>query len=163
MLNLSLFLYREQQGQFELHLSEFSTLDGLKAIDEDLNVKLIGVGASGYKNYGWATEKEFPNWNTVKEIKSFFELDEEIGLIDFEVEFLGYGRLSTHDDGECNFRFRNKGDLINVLKKVVPPAKQDVVISALLNNPDKYIKLDKSGNLNKYHTFDQYVKESKST
>lgn len=70
---------------------------------------LTSIGASNYKQFGWATEKECPNWKTIKEVKSLFEQEDEFGLVNFELELIGYGNLSTYDDGECHFRFKDKG------------------------------------------------------
>ena len=162
-MNPSVYLYRETESQFELYLGEFSTLDGLKAINEKLKIKLVSIGASNYKKYGWATENEFPDWKTVQEVKSFFEREEEFGLIDFEIELTEFGNLSTHDDGECHFRFKDKSALIDVVKTVADSINRDLILSGLLNNPDMYIEIEKSGKLNKYHSFDQYLKETKNT
>lgn len=159
----TVYLYRERENAFELYLGEFSTFNGLSSIDENLKIRLVSVGASNYKKYGWATEKEFPNWKTVKEVKSFFEQEDEFGLIDFEIELIGFGNLSTHDDGECHFRFKEKRDLISVVKTVSDSKNEDLIVSGLLNNPEMYIKIGNSGQLNKYHSFDQYLKETKNT
>lgn len=162
-MNPSVYLYRETESEFELYLGEFSTLDGLKAINEKLRVQLVSIGASNYKKYGWATENEFPDWKTVQEVKSFFEQEEEFGLIDFEIELTEFGNLSSHDDGECHFRFREKSSLIEVVKTVTDSINRDLILSGLLNNPDMYIEVEKSGKLSKYHSFDQYLKETKNT
>ncbi len=159
----TVYLYREKGNEFELYLGEFSTLDGLKAINEKLKIQLVSIGASNYKKYGWATEKEFPEWKTVQEVKLFLEQEGEFGLIDFEIEFIEFGNLSTHDDGECHFRFKEKRDLINVVKTVSGSINQELIISGLLNNPEMYINIEKSGRLNKYHSFDQYLKEKQKT
>ncbi len=162
-MNPTVYLYKEKKNEFELYLGEFSTLDGLKAINEKLRVKLVSIGASNYKKYGWATEKEFPDWKTVQELRSFFEREDEFGLIDFEIELIGFGSLSTHDDGECHFRFKEKGALIDVVKTVTDSINRDLILSGLLNNPGMYIEVEKSGKLNKFHSFDQYLKETKNT
>jgi len=158
----SVYLYRETKSEYELYLGEFSTLYALKAINETLNVQLINIGASNYRKFGWATEKEFPDWKTVKEVKSFFEEENEFGLIDFEIELVGFGNLSTHDDGECHFKFIEKSALIDVVKTVTDSIHRELILSGLLNNPDMYIAVEKSGKLNTYHSFDQYVKETKN-
>ncbi len=153
------YLYREQDEYFELYLGGFSTLDGLKAIDPNLKVELIEIGATSYKRYGFATEKEFPNWERVQELISFMEAEGEFGLIHFEIEIIGLGYLSTHDDGECHFRFKDRRDLINVVK-VVASNYQDQLVAALLDNPNSYIVIKESGQLSKYHSFDSYLKET---
>ncbi len=162
-MNPAVYLYKQKENEFELYLGEFSTLNGLNSIDENLEVRLVSIGASNYRKYGWATENEFPKWKTVQEVKSFFEKEDEFGLIDFEIELNGYGNLSTHDDGECHFRFKEKRDLINVVKTVSDSMNRELIISGLLSNPEMYINIGKSGQLNKYHSFDQYLKETKNT
>ncbi len=162
-MNPTVYLYREKENEFELYLGEFTTFNGLNSIDENLKVRLVSIGASNYKKYGWATEKEFPNWKIVQEVKSFFEQEGEFGLINFEIELNGFGNLSTHDDGECYFRFKEKRDLINVVKTVSDSMNRELIVSGLLSNPEMYIKVGKLGQLNKYHSFDQYLKETKNT
>ena len=162
-MNPTVYLYREKENEFELYLGEFSTFNGLNSIDGNLKVRLVSIGASNYKKYGWATETEFPNWKTVQEVKSFFEQEDEFGLIDFEIELNGFGNLSTHDDGECHFRFKEKKDLINVVKTVSDSMSGELIVAGLLSNPEMYIMIGKSGQLNKYHSFDQYLKETKNT
>ena len=161
-MNPTIYLYREKENEFELYLGEFSTLDGLKSINEKLKIQLVNIGASNYKKYGWATEKEFPDWKTVKEVKLFFEQEGEFGLINFEIELIGFGNLSTHDDGECHFRFKKKSDLIDVVKNVAYPINRERTVAELLNNPGVYIEIEKSGVMNKYHSFNQYLKEIKN-
>jgi len=160
-MNPSVYLYSEKEDEFELYLGEFSTFEGLSLVDPNVCADLVSIGASCYKNYGWATEREFPRWNTVKEVTTFLKNNENIGLIDFEIRLDQIGYLSTHDDGECHFRFKNKSDLIQVLKSVIPNEYSNLIISLLFENPDKYIEIDKSGKLKKYPTFDQYLKTKK--
>jgi len=162
-MNPTVYLYKEKDNEFELYLGEFTTLAGLNAIDSKINVELVSVGASNYHDYGWATEKEFPDWNSVAEVISFFKNEGEIGLVDFEIRIGKIGSLSTHDDGECHFWFKDKNDLINVLKTVVPINYRELLISGLFESPGKYIEIDGSGNLKKYHSFDEYLKETKNT
>ena len=158
-MNPTLYLYREKENEFELYLGEFSTLNGLNSIGQNIKVKLMSIEATIYKNYGWATEKEFPDWKTVQEVKSFFEQEGEFGLINFEIELIGFRILSTHDDGECRFRIKKKGDMINIVKTVSESMCQELILSELLNNPGMYLKIGNSGQLNKYHSFDHYLKE----
>lgn len=131
-------------------------------INENLKVKLVSIGATNFKNFGWATKKEFPNWKTVQEVLLFFEKEGEFGLIDFEIDLIDFGNLSTHDDGECHFIFKEKKDLIDVVKTAADSINQKLIVSGLINNPGMYIEIDKSGKLNKYHSFDQYLKETEN-
>lgn len=159
-MNPTVYQYRERHNEFELYLGEFSTFDGLNSISEKLKVQLMRVGASNYKKYGWATEKEFPHWKTIEDVKSFFEQEGEFGLIHFEIKLPEFGSLSTHDDGECHFRFKKKSDLIGVVKTVSDSIHHELLLSGLLNNPEMYIVIEKSGTLSTFHSFDQYLKET---
>lgn len=159
----TVYLYNKTETQFELYLGDFSTLDGLKAINEMQKVRLVSIEASNYKKFEWATEKDFPDWNTVQEVKSFFEKEDEFGLIDFEIDLIEFGKLWTHDDGECHFRFNKKSDLIEVVKAVSDSISREIIIAGIMDNPGMYIEIEKSGKLNKYDSFDQYLKESKNT
>ena len=59
----SLYLYRKIENGIEMYFNEISTIDGLKAINKSDKIKLTSIGATSYKNYGFATEKEFPEFN----------------------------------------------------------------------------------------------------
>ena len=159
-MNPSVYLYRPLNHGFELYLGEFDTLSGLSALDEHLKVKLLSIGASSYQKYGWATEKEFPQWQTVKEVKAFFKQTGEFGLIEFELDLLDFGILTTHDDGACNFVFKDRKNLIDLVKKVAPPVHSELILAGLLENPGKYIEVSKNAELMIYHNFDQYLKNS---
>ncbi|MCB9232302.1 MAG: hypothetical protein H6581_11605 [Bacteroidia bacterium] len=154
----SCYLYRPSEKGLELYLGDFTTLDALRILHPDTRVESIIVGASSYQNYGWATEKEFPAWQTVGEIVTFLEQEGEFGLIEFEVRLAGLGSLRTHDDGECHFLLHEKGDLARIIRQVAPPAWQDKLIAGLLQFPGLYLTLDSKGNLKRYASFEQYLK-----
>ena len=159
-MNPSVYLYRPLKQSFELYLGEYDTLSGLSALDEHLNVKLLSIGASSYQKYGWATEKEFPQWQTVGEVKAFFKQTGEFGLIEFELDLIDFGTLTTHDDGECRFVFKDRKNLIDLVKKVALPIHSDIIVAGILENPGKYIEVSENGELMIYDNFDQYLKNS---
>ena len=98
----SLYLYKESNEAFELYFGECSTLEGLSVFDAMTEISITNFGASSYKNYGWATEKELPNLHNIGAVIDFLKKEDEIDIIDFEVKISGYGTLSTHDNGEIS-------------------------------------------------------------
>ncbi len=74
----SLYLYKQNQRGIELYFNELSTIDGLKAIDKSDKIKLTSIGATLYKDYGFATEKEFPEFNQPNELIDFFTKPERL-------------------------------------------------------------------------------------
>ncbi|NMM50891.1 hypothetical protein [Marinigracilibium pacificum] len=156
------YLFEQTETGYTLYLGEFSSLEGLGLIPNDLEIEKIELGVSNYKNHGWATEKEFPHFRTSGELAEFLDREGEIGLLVFDVTFKNFGSLRTHDDGECHFEFRNKKDLIDVVSKAAPKKFLTQILAKILNNPDKYISIDQNGYLKMYHTFDQYIEDNQN-
>jgi len=156
--------YRLEQTEtaYELYLGEYSSLEGLGLLPIDLQIENITLGASNYKRYGWATEKEFPSFNTSGELAEFLEREDEIGLLEFDVTFMNFGKLQTHDDGECHFKFNDKRKLIDAVNNAAPEQFKTVILAELLEHLNKYIIVDQNGKLKQYHTFDQYLEENQS-
>jgi hypothetical protein len=158
----SVYLYKETQNGYNLYLGEVSTLEGVSLLPNEIEVELIEAGATNYKKYGWATEKELPKFRTIKEIINFLKDEEDIGLINFEIELVGIGVLRTHDDGECHFILKDKSTAIDLIKSIAPENYKTMILSTLLENSGMYISVDQSGGIRKYYTFDQYLKEGNS-
>jgi len=114
-------------------------------------------GATQYKKHGWATEKEIPSLNTVGEAISFITSEEDIGLIDFVVELVGFGTLSTHDDGECHFVMSSKEQCLRLMKATILQENRDKLINKLFGNPDQYFAATSSGVIVQYRTFKEYL------
>ena len=156
----SLYLYKQNEAGIELYFNEISTIDGLKAIDKSDKIKLTSIGATLYKDYGFATEKEFPEFNQSNELIDFLNHAGEIGLIDFEIEIVGKGKMTSHDDGECHFTLENKKHGIEILKKIIPEFQSDLIIATLLKNEGIYVSIDEKNNIRKFATFDEYVENT---
>ena len=156
----SLYLYKETENGLELYFNEISTIDGLKAIEKSDKIKLTSFGATLYKNYGFATQKEIPEFYKTDELIDFLNKAGEIGLIDFEIEIIGKGRMSSHDDGECHFTLKNKKDGIEILKKNTPENQSELIVATLLKNDGIYIAIDSENNIKRFATFDDYIKKT---
>ena len=154
------YLYRKKDKEYELYLGEYSTLDGLKAVNSKLKVNLLNIGATLYRQYGYAVVNDFPTWNTVKDVILFFEKENEFGLIEFKIKLGEIGYLSTHDDDECHFILNDKQDLISIIKYVTNIKNQQLLIAGLLNNPSRYIKVNKFDKLDIYYSFEHYLREN---
>ena len=156
-MNPSVYLYKKSERGFELYLGDFSTLDGLRCLDPQSEAKITSFGASGYKKFGWATENEIPELNTVAEIIEFFKSEGEIGLIDFTATVQNTGSLHTHDDSECHFILLEKKQILAILKIAAPIEYSGLIFNKLVENPDFYIKFDEFGKMHRYKTFDDYL------
>ncbi|MEP6902339.1 MAG: hypothetical protein ABJA66_11350 [Actinomycetota bacterium] len=156
-MNPSVYLFRESKKGIELYFGEFSTLDGLSCLNQQTKAQITRFGATGYKEFGWATENELPALNTVAEIIEFLKSKGEIGIIDIEVKIQNVGLLSTHDDSECHFTLLEKSQILAILEIAAPLAYSGLIFNKLIENPAYYMTFDEFGKMNKYETFDNYL------
>ncbi|WP_375562031.1 hypothetical protein ACE193_05645 [Bernardetia sp. OM2101] len=154
----SLFLYKKIEDKYLFYVLELSTLDGLKLLPQELESDITDFGATEYKQFGWATQNDIPKLSTVKDVVRFLENEQELGLINFEVIIKNYGKLSSHDDGECHFELDSKLELISIFKKILPFPHQNKLLAHLLKYQNQYLKVDEIGNIIHYPTFDDYLK-----
>jgi hypothetical protein len=159
-MNPKIYLLREKNNEFEIYLGEFSTLEGIKLFDNNTKIKVLNFGASNYKNYGWTTQNEIPQIETINELIIFFETESDFGLIEFEIEINNVGKLSSHDDGECNITTNSKQLAYEIIKQVSPIIYKDLLLSELINNQNHYITINDNGKIQKYRTFEQYLKSN---
>ncbi len=153
----SLYLYKKTKNTIQLYFGEISTINGLKALNGDEKIKLISIGATMYKKYSWASKKEFPSFNTICKLTNFFNKVGDIGLIDFEMEIIGKGKMLSHDDGECSFYLNDEKYAMKILKKLTPNPKSDFIISKILENEGYYILVDEENTIKKFKTFEEYI------
>jgi hypothetical protein len=153
----SVYLYNETDKDYELYLGGYSTLEGLSVFDESASLSITSFGATLYKKYGWATEKELPQLDSVGSLIKFLKLEGDIGIIDFKAVLPELGTFGTHDDGECNYVLKSKHQCMSVLKTVINPQHSDMFINKLVSNPGLYLTCNKSGKVAKYSSFDEYL------
>ena len=158
-MNPYLYLYKENNDTYQIYLGGVSTLQGLSFFAEENVLSVVEFGATLYKQYGWASEKEIPSLKTIKDTISFLTTEDDIGLIDFKAEILGIGTISSHDDGECNFNLIKKQECLNILRTTIPQQHRDMLINKLLNNQGCYFSLSDSGIVQQYRTFDEYLRK----
>lgn len=146
-----LYLYSEVPQNFELHLGNFSALEGLSLINPDLSITITDFGATLYKKYGWATEKELPPLKTVGDALSFLNTEGDIGLFIFEANITNFGDFSVHENNTqtCHFKLKTKQQCLALLKAAIPPPHSGKLIHTLLNNHNTYFSCDTAGNINK--------------
>ncbi|MEP4531487.1 MAG: hypothetical protein ABJ004_00265 [Cyclobacteriaceae bacterium] len=157
--NPSTYLLDERNGKFILYLGEYSSEQGMLLLPRDLEIENLSLGTSDYKNLSWATERDFPTFGTSGELSDFLNSN-EVWFLTFEVDFKDYGSLSTHDDEECHFELQNKSDAIELIKKSTPEQHSSLILAKLLELPNKYLTINSNGELQVYHTFDQYLNEN---
>lgn len=159
-MNPKIYLFREKNNEYEIYLGEFSTLEAISLFDNNFEIKVLNFGASNYKSYGWATQNEIPKIETINELIIFFQSQSDFGLIEFEIEINNIGKLSSHDDGECNITVNSKQLAYKIIKQVSPIIYQDLVLSELINNQNHYITIAENGEIQKYKTFEKYLKRN---
>lgn len=157
--NPSTYLFDERNSKFLLYLGEYSSEQGMSLLPRDLEIVNISLGTTDYKNLSWATENDFPTFRTSGELLDFLN-SKEVWFLTFEVGFKDYGSLKTHDDGECHFELLNRTDVIELIKKSTPEQYSGLILSKLLELPNKYLTVNSNGDLQVYHTFDQYLEEN---
>ena len=152
------YLFRKIDDKYDLYFGEFSTLEGLNLLDKNLKIKFKEFGATNYKKYGYATENDIPKLETTGEFIQFIESEDFIDIIHCEIEIDGIRKLSTHDDAECSFVVEKQEIAFNLIIKSSPPFYQNKILSELINNQNKYIKIDPKGNIERFFTFEDYIK-----
>jgi len=153
----SVFRYEVAREGFGLYLGELSTTEGLGLFAPSTPLKLVRFGATGYARLGWATEKELPPLPTAGAMRDFLTENEPIGLIELEA-VLGDGvLLSSHDDGECHFRFHDRAEMMDVLLKTAPMSHHGRAVHAILAAQGLYVTIDPDGVVTTFASFDAYV------
>lgn len=156
----SLYLYSETEIGIELYFNEISTIEGLETIDKLHEIKLHSIGATLYKDHGFATKEDFPEFQRTEELMSFLRETGDIGLVDLEIEIVGKGSMRSHDDGECHFILKNKKEALAILKKITPVHQTDLIMAVLLENTGMYLAFDENNTITKFATFEDYVKKT---
>ncbi len=151
-----LYQYKKTDEGYILYVHQLHTIDGLKAIGNH-PINLTTFGATSYKNLGYATENDIPDCKSTIDLINFLEQHPTIGLVEFEVEIMGKGKIATHNDGECRFTFNNKQELISILKHIAPKTQTDFVVAAVLDNTNFYVSIDLENNVEKFATIEQYL------
>ncbi|SDU02092.1 hypothetical protein [Halopseudomonas salegens] len=156
----AVYRYQETNRGFELYLGEYSTLDGLSVFDESAELSIISLGATRYRKYGWATEKELPPVDSVGSLIELLEAEGDIGIVECDVFLPEYGTLSTHDDRECHYVMTSKRQCISVLNTVLPREHSNMLVYALLGSQGLYLSCSEAGNVTKYRSFDEYLSKN---
>jgi hypothetical protein len=157
-----LFFFDEGPDGFRLYLAELSTAEGLALFDPTTPIAIVSFGATSYRNLGWATEKDIPPLDTVGAARAFLDAQPALGLIDFEALVEDDASLSSHDDGECHFWFRERSALTAALCAVMPPDDGGRLVHAVLSHPGRYVTLDGTGAIVFYTSFDAYLAARKT-
>jgi len=159
-MNPSVFHFAKEASTFKLYIGEYTTIDGLKAIDGKTAVKVKSAGASDFKGHVYANAKDFPELNTASETITFLE-KEDVELFDFEIELIGTGTLSTHDDGECHFVFNTMGKALEVLSVVLVKHQLEHLYMKLVSNSLFYGLNTATNNWDTFTSFDAYLEKLK--
>lgn len=153
----SVYLYHVADERHRLYFGELSTLDGLRLIAEDTLFNLIDFGATDIKGNGWTSERDLPRLSTVGELIVFLNRRSDLNIIDFEADLVGIGSISSHDDGECHFKFVDKETCFVVLERATPTQFSRLLTEAVTSSPGSYVTCDTEGKIAKYPDFRQYL------
>lgn len=162
MMRPSVYSYDEGADGFGLYLGEISTADGLALFQPSTSITILEFGATGYERVGWATVQDLPPLRTAGEARAFLDAHEALGLIDFEARLGDDVTISSHDDGECHLRFRDRKALIEVLQQLVPEAHAGRVMHAVLTSQGRYVVCDPQGTITTFATFEAYLASSRA-
>jgi len=157
MIKPSVYLYNETSIGFEIYFGECSVSEGLSFFHEDTELVITSFGATLYKKYGYATEKELPVLDSVGSIIAFLETEGDIGIIEFEADLPKVGTISSHDDGECHFVLKSRQQCISVLTAAIQPEYSNMLINRLVENQGLYLTCSEKGKVGKYYSFDEYL------
>jgi hypothetical protein len=153
----SLFLYEERAGAHCLYAAPLSTSDGLAMLEPSAATKVTELGATGFRNLGWATEADIPPMADVAALRAFLDAEPGLGLIELAVQIEGFGSLSSHDDGECHFSSPSRARILAVLTRLAPPAHAGRLTAAVLAGPGAYFSCSPNGALIRYSSFDDWL------
>ena len=154
------YLYKEYDSKFELYIGNLSTIDGLMLFKGNEEIQLKEFGATNYKTFGWTTQNDLPEFKVINDLILFFQMESDVGLIEFEIEFKNEDTFSSHDDGECKLVLNSKEKIFDIIRNVSPLIYQDKILSALVQNQNKYITIDKRGNIQIFFSFEDYIKSN---
>jgi hypothetical protein len=155
----SIYLYDKTNKGFEFFIGGCSVANGLSFLTGDTGIRITSFGATCFKNYGWATESELPEIRTVAEAVSFLTSEGDIGLVEFEAELSGIGRLCTHDGQECHFVLLSRQICMSLMKSAIPSEHGNLLINKLVSSPGIYMGFSTSSGVSKYSSFDEYINQ----
>ena len=135
----TVFLYNEKDNTFRFRIGNLTTAKCLANFNAESEISISDFGATLYKKYGWATEKDIPKMQTIKEVVYFFKSEGDIGLIEFGALIDGVGIINSKDDNECDITFKKKHTCFEFIKKAVPSQYQNLIIYNLTKNQNIYI------------------------
>jgi hypothetical protein len=152
------YFYKEYDSKCELYVGNLSTIDGLMLFKGNEEIQLKTFGATNYKTFGWTTENDLPQFKIINDLILFFQQEPDVGLIEFD--FKNGDRFSSHDDGECKLVLNSKEKIFNIIRNISPLIYQDKVLSSLMQNQEKYITIDKKGDIKIFFSFEDYLKSN---
>lgn len=153
----SLFRYDVTSGgAHRLYAAPLTTADALACFDASTSARIIELGATGWKTLGWATEADLPALEDVGAMRALLE-QPRLGLIICAIDIDGFGRLSSHDDGECTFSGATRGAILSLVAQLAPPALAGRLAGHLAAHPEAYLALEPDGAIARYASFDAWL------
>lgn len=147
------YLLGSAKGETVLYLEQVSTLECLELLPEADPVSLIEFGAT--RPDGSWIDLTLSVDAIVSELIGRLKEISESSIFSFAAK-VGSIRLSTHDDGEADFRFPSQAEALTLLRKALPPELSTEVIPRLLESPGRYVTMHE-GSWKSFSTFDDYL------
>jgi len=149
----SCYLLESADNGTTLYLGEVSTVQCLSALPAHDPVEILEIGATG-PNGEWIDRLDLPEKAVV--VRLIDQLERSgLELIDFAAN-IGPVRLSTHDDGEAELRFRSEVQSLHFLRTALAPDLAEAVIRWLVEHPARYVT-NRNGSWQAYATFEAYL------
>ena len=148
------YLLGTVNGETILYLEEVSTVECLTYLPARDPVRIVEFGAT-LPDGRWIEAPLLSETAVVSELIYKLQEDSEMSLVSFAAN-VGSVHLSTHDDGEAEFRFRSQQEAVAFLEKALASPLSAEVIPRLLESPGRYVaKL--AGSWTSFATFDAYL------
>jgi hypothetical protein len=148
------YLLGTADGEAILYLEDVSTVECLRHLPARDPVRIVEFGAT-LPDGRWIDAALLSETAIVSDLIDKLQEDSEMSLVSFAAN-VGPVHLSTHDDGEAEFRFRSQQEAVAFLRKALASPMSAEVIPRLLESPGRYVaKLE--GSWTSFDTFDAYL------
>lgn len=157
----SIYHFSKKESEYHLYLGEYSTVDALSKFDDASSVQITGFEATHFDENGYTSLEKLPALKSVESVIAYLNgMEETFTLINFTALIGEFGTISTHDDGECHLTTDTEKSCFDLVRKVAPLDCADALINALKAKPDIYLRSDKTGGIQTFESFEDYIEAS---
>lgn len=151
---------------FQLDLSEpstttllalnISTLACLQFFADEQVIEISEFGATNYQHYGWTTENDIPQFNSVGQLKHFLSQSGDIGLYSFTATINHAVIVQNSYDANATIHFKDCSQCMAFIKSLIPNTQQNRFINALVEHQKCFTGLDVNGEIAHYASIDAF-------